>query len=148
MDCIRQNHTYKLEHTMFVIAMQEQHLIIAVLHLYITWPTPRYWQWKPVKKETLRQKKDDFNFPIVNFPFICVVFKRVSVYLWVQFVVLFSLTCSFISMRVITKLPNSEQSYKGKVNTHRYINRQNQSTTHWAWCCFDNCFTCFVQVLL
>jgi len=26
--------------------------------------------------------------------------------------------------RVITKLPNSEQSYKGKVKTHKYINRQ------------------------
>ena len=25
---------------------------------------------------------------------------------------------------VITKLPNSEQSYKGKVKTHNYINRQ------------------------
>ena len=32
-------------------------------------------------------------------------------------------------IRVITKLPNSEQSYKGKVKTHEYINRQNQSTT-------------------
>jgi Na+(H+)/acetate symporter ActP len=32
-------------------------------------------------------------------------------------------------MRVITKLPNSEQSYKGKVKAHKYINRQNQSTT-------------------
>jgi hypothetical protein len=29
-------------------------------------------------------------------------------------------------IRVITKLPNSEQSYKGKVQTHNYINRQNQ----------------------
>jgi hypothetical protein len=28
----------------------------------------------------------------------------------------------------LTKLPNSEQSYKGKVKTHNYINRQNQST--------------------
>jgi hypothetical protein len=28
-------------------------------------------------------------------------------------------------IRVITKLPNSEQSYKGKVKTHRYIDRQN-----------------------
>jgi hypothetical protein len=28
-----------------------------------------------------------------------------------------------------SKLPNSEQSYKGKVKTHNYINRQNQSTT-------------------
>ena len=34
-----------------------------------------------------------------------------------------------IPIRVITKLPNSEQSYKGKVKTHKYINRQNQSTT-------------------
>ena len=34
-----------------------------------------------------------------------------------------------IQIRVITKLPNSEQSYKGKVKTHNYINRQNQSTT-------------------
>ena len=32
-------------------------------------------------------------------------------------------------IRVITKLPHSEQSYKGKVKTHKYINRQNQSTT-------------------
>ena len=32
-------------------------------------------------------------------------------------------------IRVITKLPNSEQYYKGKVKTHKYINRQNQSTT-------------------
>ena len=32
-------------------------------------------------------------------------------------------------IRVITKLPNSEQSYKGKVKTQKYINRQNQSTT-------------------
>ena len=34
-----------------------------------------------------------------------------------------------LRIRVITKLPNSEQSYKGKVKTHNYINRQNQSTT-------------------
>ena len=32
-------------------------------------------------------------------------------------------------IRVITKLPNSEQSYKGKLKTHKYLNRQNQSTT-------------------
>ena len=46
---------------------------------------------------------------------------------------------SFISfsiwywIKVITKLPNSEQSYKGKVKTHNYINRQNQSTTGKLW---------------
>jgi hypothetical protein len=32
-------------------------------------------------------------------------------------------------IRVIAKLPNSEQSNKGKVKTHKYIDRQNQSTT-------------------
>ena len=32
-------------------------------------------------------------------------------------------------IRVITKLPNFEKSYKGKVKTHKYINRQNRSTT-------------------
>jgi hypothetical protein len=37
--------------------------------------------------------------------------------------------CLMYKIRVITKLPNSEQSYKGKVKTHNYINRQNQSTT-------------------
>ena len=36
-------------------------------------------------------------------------------------------------IRVITKLPNTEQSYKGKVKTHNYINRQNQSTTGKLW---------------
>jgi hypothetical protein len=35
--------------------------------------------------------------------------------------------------RVITTLPNSEQSSKGKVKTHKYINRQNQSTTGKLW---------------
>jgi hypothetical protein len=37
--------------------------------------------------------------------------------------------CINYEIKVITKLPNSEQSYKGKVKTHNYINRQNQSTT-------------------
>jgi hypothetical protein len=38
-------------------------------------------------------------------------------------------TMSITEIKVITKLPNSEQSYKGKVKSHNYINRQNQSTT-------------------
>ena len=33
-------------------------------------------------------------------------------------------------IKVITKLPNSEQSYKGKVKTHNYINRQNSLNIH------------------
>ena len=37
------------------------------------------------------------------------------------------------TIKVITKLPNSEESYKGKVKTHNYINRQNQSTTGKLW---------------
>ena len=38
-----------------------------------------------------------------------------------------------VVIRVITKLPNSGQSKKGKVKTHKYINRQNQSTTGKLW---------------
>jgi hypothetical protein len=38
-------------------------------------------------------------------------------------------TVTVTAIKVITKFPNSEQSYKGKVQTHNYINRQNQSTT-------------------
>ena len=37
--------------------------------------------------------------------------------------------CPIYEIKVITKLPNSDQSYKGEVKTHNYINRQNQSTT-------------------
>jgi hypothetical protein len=40
---------------------------------------------------------------------------------------------SYSEIRVITKLPNSEQSYKGKVKTHNYINRQIMSTTGKLW---------------
>jgi hypothetical protein len=45
--------------------------------------------------------------------------------------------CYFNRIKVITKLPNSEQSYKGKVKTHNYINR-----IWWHECVFLlHCFT-------
>ena len=47
---------------------------------------------------------------------------------------------NFQWIRVITKLPNSEQSNKGKVKTHKYINRQNQSTTGKLWNDDEICF--------
>ena len=63
--------------------------------------------------------------------FVCVMvfnvtFSNISVISWWS-VLLVEETGGQI--RVITKLLNSEQSYKGKVKTHNYINRQNQSTT-------------------
>jgi hypothetical protein len=37
-----------------------------------------------------------------------------------------------VQIRVITKLPNSEQSSKGKVKAHNYINRQiSQQPENW-----------------
>jgi hypothetical protein len=39
-----------------------------------------------------------------------------------------SINCS-VQIRVITKLPNTEQSSKEKGKTHKSTNRQNQSTT-------------------
>jgi predicted ferric reductase len=59
-----------------------------------------------------------------------------ELFLWIEILWLFR-TCilyrDILLIRVITKLPNSEQSYKGKVKTHNYINRQNQSTTGKLW---------------
>jgi hypothetical protein len=61
-----------------------------------------------------------FTIICQNLKDVCIVFfyRRESIHRWI---------------RVITKLPNSEQSYKGKVKTHNYINRQNQSTTRKLW---------------
>jgi hypothetical protein len=42
---------------------------------------------------------------------------------------------NIVSIRVITKLPNSEQSYKGKVKTHNYINRQSCIICCLEWSC-------------
>ena len=57
-----------------------------------------------------------------------VTFNNISVISWWS-VLLVEKTGGPGEIKVITKLPNSEQSYKGKVQTHNYINRQNQSTT-------------------
>jgi hypothetical protein len=72
-----------------------------------------------------------FNLTIFNWS-VCI--KQASelpcIYLFrCLFFVLRFFYCFFATVRVITKLSNSEQSSKGKVNTHKYINRQNQSTT-------------------
>jgi hypothetical protein len=56
------------------------------------------------------------------------IFNNISVISW-RSILLVEETGVPGEIRVITKLPNSEQSYKGKVKTHNYINRQNQSTT-------------------
>jgi hypothetical protein len=37
---------------------------------FIPWPPPRNWQWGELRTN-LYYKRNDFNFPIVNFPFIC-----------------------------------------------------------------------------
>ena len=56
---------------------------------------------------------------------------------FVNYSFIFYIIC--LSIRVITKLPNTEQSSKGKGKTHKSINRQNQSTTgklgkpQWRW---------------
>ena len=67
-----------------------------------------------------------------------VIVERYALYTWIILVIvnlsamifLYQSKCwNIYEIKVITKLPNSEQSYKGKVKTHNYINRQNQSTT-------------------
>ena len=58
-----------------------------------------------------------------------VLFWWISSLLYQCFLKLIHLYVCVFEVKVITTLPNSEQSYKGKVKTHNYINRQNQSTT-------------------
>ena len=42
---------------------------------------------------------------------------------------IFRIKSGMCKIRVITKLPNSEQSYKGKVKTHQYIKSVNNQKT-------------------
>ena len=65
MYCIRQNHTYKLEHTMFVIAIQEQHLIIAVLHLEVAM-RPKPFNQVPFPSVTESQSVNLFIVPLLR----------------------------------------------------------------------------------
>ena len=67
-----------------------------------------------------------YSFGIFNFCYSTSISYILSFFAY--FAYFTDLMC-YKQLRVITKLPNSEQSYKGKVKTHRYINRQNQSTT-------------------
>ena len=71
------------------------------------------------------------NVYLVEFVFVFRVMCCWCLYLWiVHFWLPLWYSLTFIMwIMVITKLSNSEQSYKGKVKTHKYINRQNKSTT-------------------
>jgi 2-polyprenyl-3-methyl-5-hydroxy-6-metoxy-1,4-benzoquinol methylase len=69
-----------------------------------------------VALSTINQTKVYFTLYILKGKNILLILKPLS-------------TQDYNQIRGITKLPNSEQSYKGKVKTHKYINRQNQSTT-------------------
>jgi hypothetical protein len=64
----------------------------------------------------------------VRFRFYVIINWHFQLFWWYG-ISCFSFHLMLYKIRVITKLPNSEQSYKGKVKTPKYINRQNQSTT-------------------
>ena len=90
--------------------------------------------WKLLSSEDHNkgEKVDDGHFGIIRIPWPLHNAK------W-EIVLQISLTGGTIQqlwpdqIKVITKLPNSEQSYKGKVKTHNYIIRQNQSTAGKLW---------------
>ena len=81
------------------------------------------------KTPTLTIKRREIkNWDINLYLYICMFLRLSFLIIWmIHSKYLFSF--SGVQIKVITKLPNSEQSYKGKVKTHNYINRQNQSTT-------------------
>ena len=53
-----------------------------------------------------------------------------------------------IWIRVITKLLNSEQSFKGKVKPHKYINRQNQKTNYICLCKISRQNSCYLWIII
>ena len=84
----------------------------------------------------------------VQYVYVCLLFYYIySVKSSLELMFLFVITMPnqnkvfyvYVYVRVITKLPNTEQSSKGKVKTHKSINRKNQSTTgklgkpQWPW---------------
>ena len=86
------------------------------------------------RKNDLRYDTNSLNILLYDVFWVKInVYSKTSVYLW------YFCYSTQIKIKVKTKLPNSEQSYKGKVKTHNYINRQNQSTTgklwksYWPW---------------
>ena len=89
-----------------------------------------------------RQNRSTENttvLPSMSLPCYCYYPEVIKIYLYINIFMVILIHWSHIlshynfffarPIRVITKLPNSEQSNKGKVKTHKYINRQNQSTT-------------------
>jgi hypothetical protein len=51
--------------------IQKQLISVISIYKHITIiPTPRNWQWGRLRTK-LYDKRNDFNFPIENFPFIC-----------------------------------------------------------------------------
>jgi hypothetical protein len=61
----------------------------------------------------------------VNVSFFRVLYEVITISnIFLYYTCIFTLR-NTTPIKVITKLPNSEQSYKGKVQTHNYINRQN-----------------------
>jgi hypothetical protein len=55
---------------------------------------------------------------------------------------------SFIIFSVETELIATRSWYRNIHFLRDRIRTCLWHLLHWAWCCFDNCFTCFVQVLL
>ena len=82
---------------------------------------------------------DHFFSDIVTYGILCSSSGYPSAHLNDLFLFIICCFCIYLNeeihnllvywIKVITKLPNSEQSYKGKVKTHKCINRRNQSTT-------------------
>ena len=96
------------------------------------------WTWRTV--ECMRQM-NPMTITISNACFhflilllILIVWLSELWFLWIYLVVFISWFCRFLRInKGNNKLSNSEQSSKGKVKTHKYINRQNQSTTEKLW---------------
>lgn len=128
MDCIRQNHTYKLEHTMFVIAIQEQHLIIAVLHLEVAM-RPKPFNQVPFPSVTESQSVNLFIVPLL----------RTWKYNLIVFIFFF---CIYFLPRQLPRLP--QRKLRPCISIRHYF----KTNIYLPQLCFLVCLNSFVVLLL
>ena len=100
--------------------------LVRILYFVVVWILIRLQQSNQVHSTTCQDLLScKYQIPS-NFP--CCNLQNMN--MLIQWFFLYStILCEmWLWIRVITKFPYSEQSYKGKVKTHNNIIRQNQST--------------------
>ena len=96
---------------------------------FISWHTLRNWQWCRWRRK-LYNKRDAFNFPIVNFPFICSNFPAAPTYgVYSSQLIRYSRVCGIIDTGLLLtrkRLNNGFLVAKLKSSLRKFYGRRNE----------------------